>query len=152
MLSGESANGKYPSEAVDMMRKILEAADNHQDPLRGDEYFQNETELPAPISIARSAVHIAEESGAKAIIVEVTDETFVKTISHFRPKTAIIAVTDDEGIAKRLALVRGIFPFASKKKDLIESAKAFLRDEKLLEKDDKIICVRSADAITIETI
>lgn len=157
MLSGESANGKYPLEAIDMMRKILEATDNHQEPIH--ENFKEKIDLPE-LSVARSAVHIAEESKATAIIVEATDETFIKAVSYFRPKTVIIAVTKDEEMAKRLALVWGVIPLFLKNTNAIEIVKNFLKENKLSDKDDKIVCIHNgkakgeeqASAITIETI
>jgi pyruvate kinase len=159
MLSGETASGKYPIEAVDMMRKILEATDRHQ-----ESSHQNfEEKIESDPSMARSAVHISEESKAKAIIIETTDETFVKAVSRFRPKALIIAVTNDEHIARRLALVCGVFPLFFKNtprgtgKNTIEKTKTFLQKNKLLAKDDKIVCVAGCRAnenceIKVETI
>jgi pyruvate kinase len=158
MLSGESANGKYPLEAVDMMGKILIATDRHQEPLH--ENFEEKHDLPTDISIARSAVHIAEESGAKAIIIPSADEAFTKAISHFRPKTPIIAVTRKEDTARRLSLIWGVLPVHTKNKNLVEAAKTFLKENKLAQAGDKVICandgaskdVKQTDTITIETI
>ena len=138
-----------------MMRKILEATDRHRELLPED--LQEKNDLPAPFSIAKSAVHIAEESEAKAIIVEVTDETLVKTISHFRPKTAIIAITKDSTIAKRLVLTWGIIPVIVKNKKSMDGAKKILIDTGILNVGDTIVCVhngtakKSANANTITT-
>jgi pyruvate kinase len=158
MLSGESANGKYPVEAVDMMRKILEATDEKQEPIH--EEFQKNFTASEALSIARSAVHIAEESKAKAIIVEDTDGNTAKIISHFRPTTQIFAVTKDLKIAKRLALIWGITPLFIKNKKLIEQAKKDLGNEGILKQGDKVVCVynsssgksKSTNSITTEII
>ena len=150
MLSGETASGKYPAETVDMMRKILEVTDNHQDPIH--ENFEEKHELAEPISIARSVVHIAEESKAKAIIIEDADENFTKVISHFRPKTPIIATTKNDDVAKRLALIWGVIPLVIKSKKIIEGTKKLLVDTKLLETGDGVVCVYNEKAIATEVI
>lgn len=148
MLSGETASGKYPIEAVDMMRKILEATDSHQESLH--ENFQETDGSLAPFSIARSAVHIAEDPSVKAIVVEVKDGTLAKTISHFRPKTPIVAATKDPIVAKRLALVWGVTPAVVKNKDLIGSAKKNLLDGGKVKAGDKIVFVHGGKSIKSE--
>jgi len=137
MLSGETALGKYPIEAVDMMRKILEATDNRH------ELVNNTSSQPAPASFcnASSVAHMVEESGAKAVIVEASDEIMTRTISHFRPKMPIIAVTKDYKTARRLALVWGVTPIVTENKNMIESAKKKLINDGFLKKGDKIIFV-----------
>jgi len=152
MLSGESANGKYPVEAVEMMRKILISADKHQDPLH--EEFQDTSVLQLTAA-ARSAVNIAENSNAKAIITEVTNGIFTKAISHFRPLSPIIAVAKNEESARTIALLRGVIPFVSKKRSFVEDAKKFLLKNSLVERGDKVVCTQKSkdkNQITIETI
>ncbi len=139
MLSGESANGKYPVEAVEMMRKILEAADGHQHPLHEDEEEKNN--LDSPISISVSVVHIAEEMQAKAIFVDASEDTLIKRISHFVPKAEIVAFSKDESIIKRMCLVRGVLPLTVKGKNMIEATKKELIVSGFLKKGDKIVCV-----------
>lgn len=148
MLSGESANGKYPVEAVDMLRKILESTDKHQDPLH-EEFMEEPT---GQISAARSAVDIAQGSSVKAIITEVTDGIFAKIISQFRPECLIVAVTKDENTARALALVRGITPFFSKSRNFIKDAKTFLKKEAGLKKGDKILCTTKSGKNSDSTI
>ena len=141
MLSGESANGKYPIEAVDMMRKILEATDRRQEPIH--ENHQDKDNFSESLSIARSAVNIAEESQAKLIIVATTEGNTAKSISHFRPKTLIIAATKDASAAKRLALIWGVTPLLVKGDKIIENAKKALTDSGVLKKGDRIVCVHN---------
>jgi pyruvate kinase len=155
MLSGESAQGKYPVEAVEMMKKIIESADRHQEPLH--ENFKN-TESLSQISAARSVVDIAENSQVKAIVTEVTDGLFTKAISYFKPQTPIIAVSNDEKITRTLALIRGVIPFTSKNKDYMKDIKKLLEENNLAKSGDKILRTtkgqgkNSDRAITVETI
>lgn len=157
MLSGETASGRFPAGAVDMMNKILEATDSHQKPLDYDLHGKDVTEAT---SIARSAIHIAEDSRAKAIIVEANDETLAQTISHFRPTMPVIASTKDSYIAKRLALVWGITPFVVKGSKWLETIKKIIIDSNFLKKGDKIVCIHTehkknsvkTEEVEIETI
>jgi len=149
MLSGESALGKYPVEAVDMMRKILEATDNNPNPLCE---VLNKINPPSSMIIAKSALSIATESKAKAIIVEASDEILPTAISNLRSNLPIIAVTNKEGVAQILALVWGVTPLVISGKKIIQEAKKDLVDKGDLKKGDKVVCVYSVNTITTETI
>jgi pyruvate kinase len=149
MLSGESALGKYPVEAVDMMRKILEATDNNPNPLCE---VLNKVNPPSSMIIAKSALSIATESRAKAIIVEASDEKLPESISNLRSNLPIIAVTNKDSVAQTLSMVWGITPLVIDGKKMIEEAKKKLADTGTLKKGDKIVCVFGTDTITTETI
>ena len=140
MLSGESANGKFPIEAVDMMRKILEATDGYQNPIHRN--FQEKIEITETLSIARSAVQIAEESQVKAIIVAAREGQTARAISYFGPQTPIIAATKTDKVANSLALW-GITPLLIKNNNIIESAKKALKTSGFLKTGDKIVCVHN---------
>jgi len=158
MLSGESANGKYPVEAVDMMKKILVATDSYQNSLHKN--FEEKIEASESVSVARSAVNIAEESKAKAIIVAAREGRTAKAISYFGPKTPIIAITKDAKVANLLTLTWGITPLLVKGEKIIDSAKKILQESEFLKTGDKIVCVHnpkfekdiSSYTITTETI
>ena len=153
MLSGETASGKYPIEAVDMMRKILESTDSHQKPTNEDPQTKN---LPITFSVAKSAIHIAGDAKAKAIVIEATTEDITKAISYFRPTVPIVAITKDSNIAKRLTLVWGVTAFIIKKQKWIDFAKETLLDGGFLKKGDKIVYIhneskkKSTDTETME--
>jgi len=150
MLSGETALGKYPFESVEMMRKILEATDDHQESLH--ENLKKNSGITTELCIANSTAHIVEMSGARAIIIKAEDETLAKTISHFRPKAMIIAATKDPKIARKLSLVWGVTPLVIKDKNLIKMATKDLIKSGAVKKGDKIVCVYSANSITTEVI
>jgi len=149
MLSGESALGKYPVEAVDMMRKILEATDNNPNPLCE---VLNKVNPPSSMIIAKSALSIATESKAKAIIVEASDEILPTAISNLRSNLPIIAVTSKESVAQILALVWGVNPLVVTGKKIIDAAKKNLAETGSLKKGDQVICVYGTNTITTETI
>ena len=110
MLSGETASGKYPLEAVVTMRKILEYTENTID---HDEILENrirDVEKSMTNSIGRSACVIARDLGAQAIITATTSGNTSRAIAKFRPETPIIASTPFEKIKNQLSLVWGISP------------------------------------------
>ena len=110
MLSGETASGKYPLEAVVTMRKILEYTENTID---HEEILENrirDVEKSMTNSIGRSACVIARDLGAQAIITATTSGNTSRAIAKFRPETPIIASTPFEKIKNQLSLVWGISP------------------------------------------
>jgi pyruvate kinase len=143
MLSGESASGKYPLEAVAMMRKVLEATEKKDN----GRMVGYENENSVFLSLAQSATDIAEEINAQAILIETLSGESARVISYFRPKNIIVAVTDNEKIACQLALVWGVVPVLLKTirikslDSLLGSAKKSLQKQSLLKKGDVIICV-----------
>ena len=150
MLSGESASGKYPIEAVDMMRKILEATDSQQDPLYED--VQEKKHFPGQTALASKVADMIKKSEAKAIVVKSADENLARTLAHFRPGVRIFAITKNSDVAKRLMLVWGVVPLIVKDDKTFAAAKKSLTDTGFLKKGDETVWVDSADRITIEII
>ena len=140
MLSGETALGKYPLEAVEMMRKILEATNNSPNPMC--ENLSKNFDPPASLLTAKSALSIAMGSKAKAIIIEAQDEIMTEAIFHLRPTMPIISATKDNDVARVLALVWGVTPLFIKTGKLVEGAKTTLTRAGFLKKGDKIVCIR----------
>ncbi len=110
MLSGETAMGKYPVEAVKMMATLAIRAESS---LREYGYLQKI--LPNPSSrvaeaIAHSAVTMAHNLGA-AVIFSLTDSGFTsRLVSKHRPDCPILAVTGSKLVARRLAMNWGVTP------------------------------------------
>ena len=93
MLSGETANGDYPLNAVEIMAHVCTEAElvfNHRI------YFQdivNRHRLVGPIeSIARAAVQISSELNTKAIICLTETGTIARYLAKYRPDAVILAV------------------------------------------------------------
>lgn len=110
MLSGETAAGQYPIEAVQTMHNIAsktETALNYKAILsaRSKDHDYNVTE-----AIGLSVAHTALNLNVAAIIAPTQSGHTARMISRYRPKTPIIAVTSDERITRRLALVFGVHP------------------------------------------
>lgn len=103
MLSGESANGKYPVEAVKTMAKISARTDKYGVPKLEFKEPKNATE-----AISKVAVETAETLGAKLIICWTKTGRAAKMIRKYNPSMPIIALTDSEQTARFLSLVRGV--------------------------------------------
>ena len=110
MLSGETAAGQYPEEAVKTMRNIAVSAEAAQDykKLLSDRTKLVETSLVNAIGV--SVAHTALNLNVKAIVAATESGSTARTISKYRPKSDIIAVTPHAETARQCALVWGIHP------------------------------------------
>ncbi|HFV7576265.1 TPA: pyruvate kinase [Staphylococcus aureus] len=114
MLSGETAAGLYPEEAVKTMRNIAVSAEAAQDykKLLSDRTKLVETSLVNAIGI--SVAHTALNLNVKAIVAATESGSTARTISKYRPHSDIIAVTPSEGTARQCSIVWGVQPVVKK--------------------------------------
>ncbi|KUP06658.1 pyruvate kinase [Bacillus coahuilensis m2-6] len=117
MLSGETAAGDYPVEAVQTMNNIASRAEtalNYKEILtaRSKNADRNLTD-----AIGQSVAHTALNLDVNAIIAPTESGHTAKMISKYRPKAPIIAVTANQGVSRRLALVWGVYPKVGSKVD-----------------------------------
>jgi pyruvate kinase len=110
MLSGETAAGSYPEEAVKTMRNIAVSSEAAQDykQLLSDRTKLVETSLVNAIGV--SVAHTALNLSVKAIVAATESGSTARTISKYRPKSDIIAVTPSAETARQCALVWGVYP------------------------------------------
>ncbi len=114
MLSGETAAGLYPEEAVKTMRNIAVSAEAAQDykKLLSDRTKLVETSLVNAIGI--SVAHTALNLNVKAIVAATESGSTARTISKYRPHSDIIAVTPSEETARQCSIVWGVQPVVKK--------------------------------------
>ncbi|MFA5343330.1 MAG: pyruvate kinase [Kiritimatiellia bacterium] len=105
MLSGETAVGKYPVEAVRMMRAIITEAEKAASPRR--EAYRGKTRAHA---LAAAAVEAAEELHAAAIVAITVSGYTAQMVAQRRPRVPLIAAVPDEHIRSCLSLVWGVTP------------------------------------------
>ncbi|GAC1405827.1 MAG: pyruvate kinase [Candidatus Velthaea sp.] len=113
MLSGETARGAYPLEAVKVMATIsreVEARYPHREARKKRAAGSGgiETEEDIGTSIAEAAVRSAESLGLDLVVTGTTTGNTARHISSFRPKARIIAITPLVEVARRMALVWGV--------------------------------------------
>ena len=109
MLSGETAAGKYPVEAVKTMAAIAKRTEqtlDHDIILKGKTL--HECSVTNAISLATCTT--AMGLNAAAIVTFTGSGYTAKMVSRFRPESPIIATTQDDGVMRRLALCWGVYP------------------------------------------
>ncbi|HET7752635.1 MAG TPA: pyruvate kinase [Anaeromyxobacteraceae bacterium] len=113
MLSGESASGKYPQLAVEMMDRIIREAETAA---RADDLATFRVEpsaglaAPPPRVVAAAACRAAAELGAVAICCFTNSGDTARLVSHFRPGVPVVGLSPDQSIRRRLALYWGVVP------------------------------------------
>lgn len=108
MLSGETANGKYPVEAVKVMARIAERAENDIDyKKRFFEHSSGQFALDVTDAISHATCLIAYNLQAKAIITVTEQGTTARMISRFRSDIPIIACTPNNTTLRQLSLSWG---------------------------------------------
>ncbi|RHW40727.1 pyruvate kinase [Neobacillus notoginsengisoli] len=120
MLSGETAAGLYPVEAVQTMHNIAsktEEALNHKEILQ---VRSRDTETNTTDAIGQSVAHTALNLAVSAIITPTVSGHSARMISKYRTKAPIVAVASDEGVRRRLALVWGVYPQLGRKAKTID--------------------------------
>jgi pyruvate kinase len=112
MLSGETAVGAYPLQAVAVMDRIACYTE-------GSLRYQHHLPEGAPQALERSSItraiaqatcDVAQDLGAVAIITATSSGNTAKAVSRFRPGATIIAATSRPEVRNRLALVWGVYP------------------------------------------
>lgn len=124
MLSGETASGKYPIEAVKMMARIIECTEPI---LPYERIFAAQTHKRNALeAISLATCEMAETLGARAILVSTSSGRTAKAISRYRPRAPILAAVSSVEVERRLLLSWGVFPIvvphSIDSDDLMESA------------------------------
>ncbi len=119
MLSGETANGDYPIEAVTIMGKVCKTIEKSPEYAATTEKYWSLHSKSGNVSdaVARAGFVVASEINAKAIVTPTMSGTTARLISKFRPKQIVVATTTSETIAKQLLLVSGVYPVVTEKVD-----------------------------------
>jgi len=113
MLSGESAIGKYPVEAVKTMDRIareIESSVFYQETMFSTTQKNRAKVSTITESISSATCKIAMEIGARCIISATTSGSTARMVSKFRPNIPIIAVTHDKYVKHYLTVCWGIHP------------------------------------------
>lgn len=142
MLSGETAAGAYPVEAVKAMARIAAQAESNTEYIAHiDEKEYRITRLSEALS--HSACTLAHDIGAKVIVVCTRTGGTARTVSRFRPMIDIIGMTTDERAYRKLALSWGVIPVMSEEfysvDVLFHYAKRAAIDTGLVKKGDTIV-------------
>ena len=108
MLSGESAAGRYPREAVAMMNRIVERVERDDAYRRYVHWQQQDPEATSADAITAAARQVAETLDAATIVTYTTSGSTALRAARERPQVPILVMTPDRGTARRLALLWGV--------------------------------------------
>ena len=144
MLSGETASGKYPIEAVQTMSQIIRRTEKSPfDNL--DHGFLGDQKESVSAAIAQSAHELLKDAEAKAIVVASMSGFTARMIARHRPEQKIFVMTNNEKTHNQLALVWGarsfVLPDCKDLDELIDKSIEVIRKNKLLKKKDKVVIV-----------
>ncbi|MCM1115533.1 MAG: pyruvate kinase [Clostridium sp.] len=118
MLSGESAVGNHPVEAVEAMTSIAKTTEQDIDYIkRFNNFYTKSGAKDITSAISHATVTTSHDLGASAIITVTKSGTTARMISKFRPQTDIIGATIDEKVWRQLALSWGVTPLKCELKD-----------------------------------
>ncbi len=110
MLSEETAVGKYPVKAVEMMARVARQVESIYPFLRSKLQRAARENLDPTDSVAHSAVVLAEDIHSPLIICVTRSGYTARKISHLRPRSLIFALTPDDEVFFQLALLWGVIP------------------------------------------
>ena len=143
MLSGESAVGKYPVEAVKMMVKIAESTEPYMTHKRFLDYRALRGNKNVSSAVGVAAVQTTENLGADCIVTPTISGQTARLISNFRPKVPIYAVSPNEWARRKMQIYWGVTSVAGYEEDstenIISHAMYIVRRENLVKKGDIVV-------------
>lgn len=113
MLSGETAQGKYPLEALQMMVEIVKNTEQHLDYDTLLSKAQENRKKSISSAIGYSSVATAASLGANCIITPTASGATARVVSKFRPEAMIVGVSPNEESLRRMQIYRGVYPIKS---------------------------------------
>ena len=143
MLSGETAQGKYPLEALQMMVHIVENTEEHLD---YDMILRKAGEhrlKSASSALAHATVTTANNLRAKCIVTPTVSGATARVVSKFKPKTGIIGISPDEATLRRMQINWGVRPLKSvavyTTEDICDNAIDLICAKQLAEAGDMVV-------------
>ncbi len=151
MLSGETASGLHPREAVSMMSRIVveaEADMRREPPSQRHEI----RELTIPEAICESVAHVAEELNMRGIAVFTETGNTAGLISKYRPRAEVYAFSNVPEVCNRLNLYWGLRPVPIKTlasvEAMVDTADAELQRAKVAAPGDVVAIVAGTRMVT----
>jgi pyruvate kinase len=143
MLSGETAAGRYPVEAVRTMARIIEVAESSPQlvhPMPG-----TDRELGISRVVARAAVQVAHDVRASVLVVFSMSGSSIQLVSKYRPEVPLLGLTPYESTRRRTALMWGTeaacVPMQQLSEDLTVAAERVLVDGSWAQRGDRVVIV-----------
>ncbi|MCG8440421.1 MAG: pyruvate kinase [Caulobacterales bacterium] len=145
MLSAESAVGRYPTEAVSMMDRIIsrvEGAENYRRLVNAD---HPEPEATIADAISASVGLVSDTLGVEAIVTYTLSGSTALRVARERPNAPILALTPQIDVARRLAVAWGVHAFPTEDvadaEEMVAKACRIAKEEGFAESGRKIAIV-----------
>ena len=142
MLSGETASGEYPVEALKMMVSVTEYTEQF---VGNDQNNKVSGDVSVSSTTCMAAVAAARKLRAKAIIAPTTSGATVAQVSKCRPSPDIIAFSPDPMVVRQMNLLWGVRPMLSERAhstdELMEDCLDIMREKDLIEKGDILVFI-----------
>lgn len=144
MLSGETANGKYPVEALRMMVQIVTETETHLD----DTFYERRkvgenNSQDISNAVCYSSVTTARALGAKAILSPTISGYTARMLSKWHPSTRIISVSANIESVRKMQLYWGVTPFLGTWAEIIDNkimnAIDMLKEKEIVEEGDLVV-------------
>ena len=142
MLSGETASGEYPVEALKMMVSIVEYTEIFA---RNQHILRNEGEASVSTTTCMAAVTAAKELRARAILAPTSSGATVVQVSKCRPDSAIYAFSPEPMVVRQMNLLWGVKPMLSERAhttdELMEDCLEIMREKGLSAPGDIMVFI-----------
>ena len=143
MLSGETAAGKYPVDAVRTMDAIARRTEGEIDYAGRLRHLAGENRLSIAAATAHAACTTAMDINADAIITVSASGTTARLVSRFHPGTPVVACLVDETVQRQMALCWGVtpilMPYAGSTDELVELAMSTAEKAGLVRSGDLVV-------------
>jgi pyruvate kinase len=139
MLSDETAAGKYPIEAIKMMKRIILHTEENEH-LKVKHTFEGDEGYNKQQAICGAVINLADNVKAVAIVAETASGRTAIDISSRRPSSPVIAVTADSTVANQLSIIYGIKSYL-RPNDPKAATKLtnWMQNRKILKKGDIVV-------------
>ena len=144
MLSGETAMGKYPIEAVRVMSKIAKETESHIDHKSyRSRHISAANARNISNQVSYSAVSTADELKARAIIAPSISGFTTRMLSKWRPAVKVYGLSPSIGAVRQMQLLWGVIPLHAKRAEstdeLIDNSIKTLKAKKLIKEGDIVV-------------
>jgi pyruvate kinase len=144
MLSEETATGRFPVEALQMMAKIALAA---EDQFPFDRFFKEDSGgvEDLPMAISHAAAFLAERVGAVAIVTPTESGSTTRWVSRLRPRQPILAPSRHLSTVRRLSLCWGAEPILAHgwkdTDEILEGSKRLAKEMGMARSGDRVVII-----------
>ncbi len=154
MLSGETAMGKYPVEALKMMVQIVMEAESHLDySAYQARNISADNRKNISNAVCFSSVSTAYDLNAKVIVAPSISGFTARLLSKYRPSAKIIGLSPNASAVRQMQIYWGVMPFVARRAEstdiLIASSVDLLKEKKILVSGD--LAVVTAGVVNYET-